>query len=228
MNGATDRTDVLIVAAHAPEMAGLRPWLSDSLIGRIRGLSVRGKAVGIGMAVAGPATARGILAVSPRAVLLVGSCGVYPDQPHYRPHDVIVAQRVQLVSHAANAGKSRFPGPMETSIECNPLLAAGLAACGPRVFCAPVACTLAQTVDDALAASVLPTTGCQAENLEAFAVAQACKAADVPFTAVLGVSNIVGSTGQHDWQKFQRASVNAAAEVIVTWIQRGAQGLPHG
>ena len=70
------RTDLLIVAAHAPEMAGLRPWLSDKLIGQIRGLTVRGKAVGIGMASAGPATARGILAVSPRAVLLVGSCGV--------------------------------------------------------------------------------------------------------------------------------------------------------
>src|SRR5690606_23151879 len=98
MNGAPERTDLLIVAAHAPEMAGLRPWLSDSLIGQIRGLTVRGKAVGIGMAIAGPATARGILAVSPRAVLLVGSCGVYPNLPQYRPHDVIVARRVQLVS----------------------------------------------------------------------------------------------------------------------------------
>jgi nucleoside phosphorylase len=209
-------------------MAGLRPWLSDSLIGQIRGLNVRGKAVGIGMAVAGPATTRGILAVSPRAVLLVGSCGVYPNLPQYRPHDVVIAKRIQLVSHAVNAGKSEFPGPMQTVIECNPLLAAGLAASGARAFPSSVACTLAQTVDDTIAASVHPSTGCEAENLEAFAVAQACKAADLPFTAVLGVSNIVGSTGAHDWRQFQRQAVNAAAEVIVTWIQRGAQGLPHG
>jgi nucleoside phosphorylase len=222
------RTDLLIVAAHAPEMAGLRPWLSDKLIGQIRGLSVRGKAVGIGMAAAGPATARGILAVSPRAVLLVGSCGVYPNLPQYRPHDVVVARRVQLVSHAVNAGKSEFPGPMQTMVEGSPLLAAGLAASGARVFPASIACTMAQTVDDAIAASVHPATGCEAENLEAFAVAQACKASEIPFTAVLGVSNIVGSTGLHDWRQFQRAAVNAAAEVIVTWIQRGAQGLPHG
>lgn len=226
MHGET-RTDLLIVAAHAPEMAGLRPWLSDSLIGQIRGLTIRGKAVGIGMAVAGPATTRGILAVSPRAVLLVGSCGVYPNLQQYRPHDVIVATRVQLVSHAVSAGRSEFPGPMQTSVECSPMLAAGLAEAGARAFPSSIACTLAQTVDDALAAAVHPATGCEAENLEVFAVAQACKAAEVPFTAVLGVSNIVGSTGAHDWRQFQRAAVNAAAEVIVTWIQRGAQGLPH-
>ncbi len=224
----SDRTDLLIVAAHAPEMAGLRPWLSDSLIGQIRGLAVRGKAVGIGMAVAGPGTARGILAVRPRAVLLVGSCGVYPNLPQYRPHDVIVATRVGLVSHAVNAGRSIYPGPMQTTVECSPLLAAGLAAAGARAFNAAIACTLGQTVDDMLAAAVSPATGCDAENLEAFGVAMACKASDLPFAAVLGVSNIVGSTGQQDWKQFQRAAVNAAAEVIVTWIQRGAQGLPHG
>jgi nucleoside phosphorylase len=222
-----DRTDVLIVAAHVPEMAGLRPWLSDSLIGQIRGLNVRGKAIGMGMAAAGPAAARGILAVKPRAVLLVGSCGVYPNLPRFRPHDVVVATRVQLISHAVSAGRSEFPGPMHTGLDCDPLLAAGVAAVGARVFPAPIACTLAQTVDDTLAGAVHPATGCEAENLEAFAVAQACKAAEVPFTAVLGVSNIVGSTGAQDWRQFQRAAVNAAAEAVVAWIQRGAQGLPH-
>ncbi len=224
----SDRTDLLIVAAHAPEMAGLRPWLSDALIGQIRGMNVRGKAVGIGMAAAGPASARGILAVSPRAVVLVGSCGVYPNQAQYRPHDVVVASRVQLVSHAVATGRGEFPMPMQTQLECNPLLVAGLAASGGRTRAASIACTLASTTDDDVAASVPPATGCEAENLEAFAVAQACKASEIPFTAVLGVSNIVGSTGLHDWRQFQRQAVNAAAEVIVTWIQRGAQGLPHG
>ncbi|HJL18843.1 MAG TPA: hypothetical protein RMH99_24485 [Sandaracinaceae bacterium LLY-WYZ-13_1] len=228
MHADPQRSDLLIVAAHTPEMAGLRPYLSDQLIGTIRGLTVRGKAVGIGMASAGPAAARGILAVQPRAVLLVGSCGVYPNLPQYRPHDVLVSSRLQLVSHAVHAGRSEFPGPMETRLDCNQMLGVGLSSAGARVFVAPVACTLARTVDDTVAGSVHPATGCEAENLEAFAVAQACRAAQVPFTAVLGVSNIVGSTGTHDWAQFQRAAVNAAAEVIVTWIQRGAQGLPHG
>ena len=214
------------MAAHAPEMAGLRPYLSDQLIGEIRGLAVRGKAVGIGMGVAGAAAARGILATQPRAVILVGSCGVYPGLPQYQPHDVIVANRVQLVSHAVQARRSEFPAPMQTQLEANPMLVAGLASVGGRVFAAPVANTLARTVDDT-AAAVHPATGCQAENLEAFAVGQACKASEIPFVAVLGVSNIVGSTGAQDWMQFQRAAVNAAAETIVGWIQRGAQGLPH-
>lgn len=222
------RTDLLIVAAHAPEMAGLRPYLTEKLIGTIRGLHVRGKAVGLGMASAGPATARGILAVNPRAVILIGSCGVYPGLPQYRPHDILVSTRLSLISHAVQARRSQWPGPMVTTAECNPLLAAGLASVGGRIFQAPLGCTLAQTVDDNVAASVHPGTGCEAENLEAFSVAMACKAADIPFTSVLGVSNIVGSTGAHDWAQFQRAAVNRAAEVIVTWVQRGAQGLPHG
>jgi nucleoside phosphorylase len=229
MHAETQRSaDLLIVAAHAPEMAGLRSYLSDQLIGTIRGLQIRGKAVGIGMAAAGPASARGIVAVGPRAVILIGSCGVYPNLPQYRPYDVIVSSRIQLVSHAVNAGRSEFPGPMQTQLECDPLLAAGLAASGARAYAAPIACTLAKTTDDAIAASIHPATGCEAENLEAFAVAQACRASEVPFAAVLGVSNIVGSTGTQDWMQFQRAAVNAAAEVLVTWIQRGAQGLPHG
>lgn len=220
--------DLLIVAAHAPEMAGLRPYLSEKLIGEVRGLRVRAKAVGLGMGAAGPATARGILAVGPRAVILLGSCGVYPNLPQYRPHDVIVSSRVQLVSHAVNAGRSEFPGPLQTSIDGNAHLGAGLATGGGRVFIAPIACTLARTTDDTVAASVHPATGCEAENLEAFSVGQACKAAEVPFVAVLGVSNIVGSTGGQDWMQFQRAAVTAAAEVAIGWIQRGAQGLPHG
>jgi len=229
MHAETQREcDLLIVAAHAPEMAGLRPYLSDQLIGTVRGLRVRGKAVGLGMAAAGPATARGILAVNPRAVVLVGSCGVFPNLPQYRPHDVLVANRVQLVSHAVNAGRSEFPAPMQTAVECNPLLGAGLASGGGRVSLGAVACTLARTTDDAMAAGIHPATGCDAENLEAFSVALACRAAEIPFAEVLGVSNIVGSTGIQDWMQFQRAAVNAAAETIVTWIQRGAQGLPHG
>ncbi len=229
MHVETNRAcDLLIVAAHAPDMAGLRPHLSDNLIGEVRGLRVRGKAVGMGMAAAGPATARGILAVQPRAVLLLGSCGVYPNLSQYRPHDVLVSSRVQLVSHAVMAGRSAFPGPMQTSQDCDPLLGAGLVTGAGRVFLAPVACTLATTIDDAVAARINGSTGCEAENLEVFAIGQACRSAEVPFVAVLGVSNIVGSTGAQDWMQFQRAAVTAAAESIVTWIQRGAQGLPHG
>jgi nucleoside phosphorylase len=224
---AQARTDILIVASHAPELAGLRAYLSDALIGQVRGLQIRAKPIGMGMAAAASATARGILATQPRAVILLGTCGVYPNLPQYRPHDVVVAGRVQLIDHAVAAGKAAFPPPMQQQIETHPLLVAGLRAVGGRTFVSPVASPLARTTDDVVASGVHPRTGCEVENLEAFAIAVACNAAEVPFTAVMGVSNIVGSTGDHDWRMFQRDAVTRAAEALIGWVQQGAAGLPH-
>lgn len=228
MSSESRRTDVLLVAAHAPELAGMRAHLSDRLIGDIRGLHVRAKIVGIGLAAAGPATARGILAVRPRAVIQLGSCGVYPNQSQYQPHDVLVSSGAKLASHEALQGQSRFPAPMVNQLECDPVLIAGLTSAADRTFAAPIASPLAQTVDDTVAAAMHPGTGCHGESLETFAIGMACRASEVRFCAVLGVSHMVGSTGATDWAQFQRAAVTRAAEVVVTWIQRGAQGLPHG
>ena len=220
--------DILVVAPHAPDLAGMRAYLGERLEGHVRGLRIRAKVVGVGMTVAGSSTARGILAVQPRAVVMVGACGVYPNLSQYRPHDVVVATRVQVVDHAVLLGRSAFPEPMQTSMETHPVLAAGLAAGRPRTYAAAVASTLAVTIDDQLAAAVYPATGCEAENGEAFAVAAACRASDVPFAAVLGVTNIVGSTGRQDWAQFQREAVTQAANALATWVHNGAQGLPHG
>jgi hypothetical protein len=88
--------------------------------------------------------------------------------------------------------------------------------------------TLAITTDDALAATVGQAGICDAENLEAFAIALACAQRDIPFAAVLGVTNIVGSTGRIDWMRFQRQAAVSVAEVVLRWLHNGAQGLPHG
>lgn len=222
------RVDVLIVAAHAPELVGFRPALSDRLDGTIRGLRVMAKTIGIGMPIAGSGMAFRLTQLAPRCVVLVGSCGVYPGFPDYRPNDILVASRISLVDHAVTAGRSAFPDPMTTTVDAHPLLTAALGAAGPRTRVAPLATTLAVTTDDALANSAGQTTGCQGENLEAFSVALACVAASVPFTAVLGVTNVVGSSGREDWRTYQRSAALAAADCVVTWIHQGAQGVPHG
>ncbi len=222
------RVDVLIVAAHAPELVGFRPALSERLDGNIRGLRVMAKTVGIGMSIAGSGMAFRLTQLSPRCVVLVGSCGVYPGLLDYRPNDILVASRIALVDHAVAAGRSAFPDPMTTSVDAHPLLSAALGAAGPRTRVAPLATTLAVTTDDALAASVGPLSGCQGENLEAFSVALACVASSVPFAAVLGVTNVVGSNGREDWRTYQRSAALAAADCVTTWIHQGAQGVPHG
>lgn len=222
-----ERFDVLVVAAHAPDLQGLRRHLGDEFRGRIRGLRVIGKAVGMGAAAAGAATMRRIIQTSPRAVVLVGTCGVYPGQPDWQPHDVVVPVSVRLVDHAAVAGKSMFPDPMWTEMRTHDLLTAGLAAARPRARQVPLASPLALTVDDGLAAQVPSQTGGMVENLEAFSVAHACHLGNVPFAAVLSTTHVVGSHGLEDWRRFGRDAAIVSADVLATWIHAGAQGLPH-
>jgi nucleoside phosphorylase len=222
------QVDVLILAAHAPEFVGLRPHLGDSLHGVVRGLHVVAKTIGVGMAVAGAGAANRIHQLEPRAVILLGSCGVYPSNIEYRPLDIIVPSRCHLFDATVASGKAEFPDPMQTVLDPHALMSAGLCgAAGPRARQAPVATTLAINVDDAVARAVHPASGLEAENLELFPIALACLAANLPFSAVLGVTNVVGSQGRTDWMKYQRDAAVAAAEVIITWVQTGAQGLPH-
>jgi nucleoside phosphorylase len=219
--------DVLLLAAHAPEFVGLRAQLGEQLNGFVKGLTVVAKTIGVGMAVAGAGAANRIHQLNPRAVILLGSCGIYPCQDDYRPLDIVVPRSCHLFDPSAAAGKAAFPEPMQTALDTHPPIAAALAAMGgPRARQVRVANTLAITTDDAVARAVQPATGFQAENLEIFPIALACRAADVPFGAVLGVTNMVGSTGRVDWQQFQRDAAVATAEVVLAWLQQGASGLP--
>jgi nucleoside phosphorylase len=220
--------DVLILAAHAPELVGLRPHLGEGLHAIVQDLHVVAKTIGVGMAVCGAGAANRIHQLAPRCIVLLGSCGIYPGPHAYRPLDLVIASRCHLFDPSVAAGKAEFPGPMQTLLDTHPTLSAGLAAHGgPRARIAEVATTLAITVDDAVASQVQPRTGIEAENLELFPVALACRAADVPFAAVLGVTNVVGSTGRQDWRTFQRDAAIAAAETIISWVRTGASGLPQ-
>ena len=91
-----------------------------------------------------------------------------------------------------------------------------------------IATPLSTTLDESFAGSVYGATLCSVESLESFAIAQACRAAEVPFAAALGVSHSVGPSAVKHWQQGQREAVTAAAHVVVAWLQQGAQGLPHG
>ena len=220
------QVDVLVLAAHAPEFVGLRPHIGDSLHGTVAGLFVVAKTIGVGLAVAGAATANRIQQLKPRAVIVLGSCGIYPCGVPYKPLDIVIANHLHLFDPSVSAGKAAFPAPMQTQIDADPGLLAGLLST-PDIVCraAPVATTMAITTDDAIARAVHGATGLEAENLELFPIALACRAADVPFAAVLGVTNLVGSTGRTDWRQYQRDAAIAAAEVIVSWLRRSAPGL---
>jgi nucleoside phosphorylase len=226
MTAQDGRIDVLVVAASAPDLAGLRACLGENLVGTVRGLSVTSKVVGFGPANAASATARGLAAVSPRGILLLGTCGVYPGLPDYQPHDVVVTPRVVALDHAVLQGGSEWPAPLSTTLEASPAIVAGMSAGRHRTHVASVASPLSFTRSDSLASRVTGATGAHVENTEAYGVACAAAAVNVHFACVLGVANIVGSTGRADWQQFQREAATQAANALTVWLQTGAAGLP--
>lgn len=219
--------DVLILAAHPPDLRGLRPLLGDHLVGYVRELRVAAKAVGLGLATAGPSASKRIYQLEPRAVLFVGTAGVYPHVQGYSPHDVAIASRARLVDLAVLSGLAEFPPPVLTEISLDRSLGEAVARCSPSARVASVASALASTKSDELAAIVPSRTGAELENLELFAVAHACKLAHVPFAAMFGVSHVCGSTAATDWPKFERNAAIAASETAARWLQSGAPALPE-
>jgi len=187
---------MLILAAFDPELAPFSEPLRS-----------QGRTVGVGLVTAAHATARLLASLRPRAVVLVGSCGAY-DAASVAVGSVIVAEHVVLVDAAAVQGYGAIPGPMNVRAEVDPALLGRFEDCG----CVPgvVASTLGITTSDDLARGMAQHGGARFENLEAFAVVEACAAAGVPCAVVLGVTNVVGSKGRAQWQ---RNHVEVAARV---------------
>ncbi len=218
--------DILVLAAYAPELVGMRATLGTALAGVVRGLRVVCATVGVGLPTAGAGAMRHLRDAKPRAVILLGSCGAYPKKPAFAPLEAVVPERIQLVDTAVVLDKAAFPAPMQTVMEPDPVLSHGLATCLPGVRRGQLASTLSITTDDTLAARIGKRTGCDTENLEAFSVGVACAGLPLPFAAVLVVTNLVGSEGREQWSKHRRKAADHSARLLLDWIHRGAQGLP--
>lgn len=213
--------DLLVVAAFPPELAALRPRLGDTLDGAIGGRDVAARAVGIGLPGAAVGTALALASLRPRAVVLVGTCGVYARSKGELPLlGVAVARRVRLVEPAEIEGRVAFPDPMSLVCDVDARIALALASHGG--VSADVATTLGVTTDDALAARIAAASSTAVEHLEAFAVARACASLGVPFAAALGVANVVGATARDEWRTHHRAAGDAAVGLVVRWLEAGA------
>jgi nucleoside phosphorylase len=216
-----DSLDLLVLAAFPPELAPLRATLGDGLRQPFGGHDVAAKAVGIGLATAAAGAATRLVALRPRGVVLVGTCGAYDGSIPIG--GVAVGGRLVLAEPAVARREAAFPEPMSIEVEADPALVAGLSSHGGKVVA--VATTLAVTTDDALATLLTESTRCQVEHLEAYGVAAACAAEGVPFVALLGVANGVGSRGREEWRMNHRAASAAAIAVLVEWMRSGAPGL---
>lgn len=216
--------DVLLLSAHAPHVAGLRPLLGDLLSGHVLSARVATKTAGIGVSAAAVGTARRLMQTTPRAVVFVGVAGAYPSSG-CAPRSVVIPTRVTLAGGPLAEGRAFFPDPMQTAVTPHATLSSGLAH-DPRTKRAAAATPLGWTLDDALASGLAIGTGAQVESLEAFSVGQAAALLDVPFAAVLGVSHEAGRHAKDHMREHERAAAEAACETVAAWLQGGAQGLP--
>ena len=150
-------------------------------------------ASGLPMAAAG--CAMHLAELRPRAAIAIGTCGAYAGSG-LEIGDVVVARRVRLVDPAALRDEAQFPDPMRRrSSRPTRRSVDDASPRGARGRCPwIVATTLAITVNDGVAEQIEGrATGASAEHLEAYAIATACAARGIPFCAVLGVANLVGS-----------------------------------
>ena len=216
-------TDILILAAFAPELAPLSAAFGGRADATVGGRKIVTRIAGIGLPAACVGSAAHLGELEPRAVVLVGTCGAHRGAG-LSIGDVVVAGPLRLVDAAAIAGTAQFPEPMGVAAETDRSLAGAFAALGARRCC--VATTLAITVDDEAAARIAQAVGAEAEHLEAHGVATACASRGVPFVAVFGVANLVGSTGRAEWLANHRRAEEAAGALVLRWIHGGAAGLP--
>jgi nucleoside phosphorylase len=228
------RSGILILSAHVPELSGLGAILGGdvspgaafgppaSFSGTAGGHALHARPVGIGLAASARGAALALRSFEPRAAVFVGTCGAYVDRG-VAVGEVVVARRIRLVSTAVAEARGAFPAPMRTEIEGSGPLSQALVANGCRLV--DVATTLAVTTDDALAARTAEVSTCEVEHLEAFAVAEACVEAQVPFAVVLGVANMVGSSARDGWRQNHRSAGHAAGSLVARWLEVGAPGL---
>ena len=221
--------DLLIVAAFAPELVGFSALLGPAMRAEIGGLMVVARPVGIGLVSAATGMSARLALRRPRAVVLVGTCGAFPSEGDAATTldlgDVIVGRSVSLVEPAVVEGEAAFPEPMSARASPHAALSAAIAAGGARLEA--IATTLAVTTSDRLAERLGRDTETRVEHLEAFAVATACAAHDVPFAVALAIANVVGSGGRAEWHAHHGAAGLAAANYIARWVQAGAAGVPH-
>jgi futalosine hydrolase len=218
------QVDVLIMAAHALELGPLRAALGADFRAVFGGRVIGMSEVGVGALLAGAGAMHALCTRRPRAALLVGSCGVYPGRAVFSPGQLVIPSRIAALDAAVLAGHAAFPAPMPAAIELDRAMRAQLAHAArrgepaPAPLEGPLATTLAITTDDALAARLGSGGDCLAENLEALPVALACHSQHVPFAALLGVTNAVGSQGREQWREHHAVAAQTTAGCITRWL----------
>ena len=162
-----------------------------------------GDVVGVGPIAAAANAARILATAGPQAVVLVGTAGSYPGGPPIGA--VVASDRVAWSYGVAAMGLGYVPRP-PAPVRSHPALIEQSRA--PRH---DVLTTGAVTTDPTLCERL--SDGFTVEHLEAYGVALACQHVDVPFLALLGITNVVGANAHAEWLANRDAARDAARDV---------------
>ena len=207
----------LVLAAWPPELAHFRASLPDLPKGLRQRVTLA--CVGVGMVEAAIATVRLIQKHQPSAVLLVGTAGVYPGRAIALGLDsAAIVQRIRLVPQILPGKHAFLPRIVPTTAQATPALTRALRK-STGLPCVDVATPLGITATTAAALSAAKLSGCAMENLEAFAVARAAKAAKVPFAAILGIANRVGPRGHREWEQHAKSAAESACRAVLEGLK---------
>jgi nucleoside phosphorylase len=224
MSKSLEVLDLLIVAAHSSELVGLGAAFGSV---SVRGLHVDASEIGVGLPAACVGTMRSLRDRRPRAVILLGSCGLYPEtaagiaSPLLTP---VIPESVQLLDLAVATSTAAFPDPMPRATSIDRTLADGLASFAPNRLRGALGTTLGITTSDEVAHSLEHHSQCATENLEALGVALACESERVSFATLLVVTNIVGARGRKDWREQRVAAAERGGRILLDWLEAGAPG----
>lgn len=218
--------ETLVLVPTPLERRLLAPTLARGL-----GVANRLELCGFGPVAAAARTAELIATGSPKRVLLVGIAGRFDVRlaigSAYRFSEVAcygvgVGSAAEFIP-ADQLGWQQWPGEPDAAGDASPSPAETAGAIGDRL-----SCTAARSADSskagllltACAASATAFDGRQrkglypeaeAEDMEGFAVALACRLGGVPLTIVRGISNTAGDRDQAHWQI--PAALAAAADL---------------
>lgn len=163
-----------------------------------------GEVVGVGPIVAAVRATMLLEQRKPSRVVLIGTAGSYAGGPAIG--SVVAASRVGWSYGVAALGLGYVPRP-PAPLDGDPEMLEELGL--PRH---PVLTVGAVTTDLGLAQRL--ADGWAVEHLEAFGVALACREAQVPFVAVLGISNEVGRDAHVQWLTHRDDAQDAARDAI--------------
>ncbi len=215
-----------MLAAHPVELEGLSPELrlanESGRAEAIGALRVACACAGVGLTAAGAGAARAIALHRPLSVVWIGSYGRFASgasgEPPFEPSEARVVERVKLIDTAVAQGKAAFPAPMPIELPLDRSLTAALERQGAKRLAA-LGTTLSITTDDEHARLLGEHSGCEGENLEALAVAQACASESVPCAILVACTNLVGSEGRAAWRANHTAAAIATGLVLDSWLR---------